>query len=431
MNFKIVAAAVLMSSGVATSAFAAPPSPEQILAEASRYTVKIEVLNEIALNQDTGGSAFGAGFLVDRARGWIVTNAHVATRSPSTLRVAFRGEAAIEAKRIHIDAAKDLAVLAIDPADIPSTAIQAVLACDAVPSPGASLLAFGHPWGLSYTASRGILSGLAWFYPNQLIQTDAAINTGNSGGPLINLADGRVIGVNTATYQPDTASGTSTAIGLAEPIPSICTILDLLKVGGDARLRLLPVAIATAGEDLRPRVADVFDNKSGLKNGDIILRANGGKDLETYADLLTSLRGAGNVTNITVDRKGKVLDVTSPVSIVPDALKARAINFSGLIISEPWKLDDFEVNPKRNLVIDWYENGEEGVLAGAQVSDYIVSVDGQSFEKVDALYSYLDSVSSDQTVEIILRRASLAPEVHREYHHIELSRTKLEWVAAH
>ena len=431
MNVKIVAAAMLMSFGVAMSASAAPPSPEQILAEASRYTVKIEVLNEIALNQDTGGSAFGAGFLVDRARGWIVTNAHVATRSPSTLRVAFRGEAAVEAKRIHVDAAKDLAVLAIDPADIPSTAIQAVLACDAVPSPGASLLAFGHPWGLSYTASRGILSGLAWFYPNQLIQTDAAINTGNSGGPLINLADGRVIGVNTATYQPDAASGTSTAIGLAEPIPSICTILDLLKAGGDTRLRLLPVAIATAGEDLRPRVADVFDDKSGLKNGDIILRANGGKDVATYAELLTSLRSAGNVTNITVDRKGKVLDVTSPVRIVPDALKARAINFSGLIISEPWKLDDFEVNPKRNLVIDWYENGEEGVLAGAQVSDYIVSVDGRSFEKVDTLYSYLDGISSDQAVEIILRRASLVPEVHREYHHIELSRTKLEWVVVH
>lgn len=431
MNFKIVAAAMLMSFGVASPAFAASPSPEQILAEASRYTVKIEVLNEIALNQDTGGSAFGAGFLVDRARGWIVTNAHVATRSPSTLRVAFRGEAAVEAKRIHVDGAKDLAVLAINPAEIPSTAIQAVLACDAVPSPGASLLAFGHPWGLSYTASRGIFSGLAWFYPNQLIQTDAAINNGNSGGPLINLADGRVIGVNTATYQPDADSGTSTAIGLAEPIPSICTILDLLKAGGDARLRLLPVAIATAGEDLRPRVAEVFDDKSGLKNGDIILRANGGKDLETYADLLTSLRGASDVTSITVDRKGKVLDVSSPVRVVPDALKARAINFSGLIISEPWKLDDFEVNPKRNLVIDWYEDGEEGGLAGAQVSDYIISVDGRSFEKVDALYTYLDSLSSDQTIEIILRRASLVPEVHREYHHIEISRTKLEWVLVH
>jgi S1-C subfamily serine protease len=134
------------------------------------------------------------------------------------------------------------------------------------------------------------------------------------------------------------------------------------------------------------------------------------------------------VTNITVDRKGKIFEVTSPVRIVPDALKARAINFSGLIISEPWKLDDFEVNPKRNLVIDWYENGEEGVLAGAQVSDYIVSVDGQSFEKLDALYSYLDGISKDQTVEIILRRASSTQEVHREYHHVEITRTKLDWV---
>lgn len=428
MKINTISVALLASLSIAASAFAAPPTPEQVLAEASRYTVKIEVLNEIALNQDTGGSAFGAGFLVDRARGWIVTNAHVATRSPSILRVAFRGGTALDAKRIHVDAAKDLAVLAINPADIPSTATQAVLACDAIPSHGASLLAFGHPWGLSFTASRGILSGLAWFYPNHLIQTDAAINTGNSGGPLINLADGRVIGVSTATYQPDDTGGNSTAIGLAEPIPPVCRILDLLKAGGDARLRLLPVAIATSGEDLRPRVADVFDEKSGFRSGDIILRANGGKDLETYDDLLTDLRGTGNVTNITVDRKGKVFEIISPVRIVPDALKARAINFSGLIISEPWKLDDFEVNPKRNLVIDWYENGEEGVLAGAQVSDYIVSVDGQSFEKLDALHNYLAGISGDQAVEITLRRASSTQEVHREYHHIEIIRTKLEWV---
>jgi S1-C subfamily serine protease len=246
---------------------------------------------------------------------------------------------------------------------------------------------------------------------------------------LINLADGRVIGVSTATYQPDDIGGNSTAIGLAEPIPPVCRILDLLKAGGDARLRLLPAAIATSGEDLRPRVADVFDEKSGFKNGDIILRANGGKDVETYDDLLTALRGAGNVTNITVDRKGKIFEITSPVRIVPDALKARAINFSGLIIAEPWKLDDFEVNPKRNLVIDWYESGEEGALAGAQVSDYIVSVDGEGYDNLDKLYAYLDGVASDQSVGITLRRTSTTQEVHREYHYIVIRKTKFEWTA--
>lgn len=428
MSLRIFPQSVVVALGLAVSVNAEPPSPEQILSEASRYTVKIEVLNEIALNQDTGGSAIGAGFLVDRKRGWIITNAHVATRSPSILKVAFRGQAALDAERVHVDSAKDFAVLAVNPMEIPSTASEAVLACDVMPNPGASLVAFGHPWGMSYTASRGILSGLAWFYPNQLIQTDAAINNGNSGGPLIHLGDGRVIGVSTATYEPDDTNDSSTAIGLAEPIPPICRILELLKAGGDARLRLLPVAIATSGEGLRPRVAVVFDQKSGLRIGDVILRVNGSENLETYADLLSSLRGVSNVIQIAVDRNGEIFDVTSPVQIVPDVLKARAVNLSGLIISEPWKLDDADVNPQRHLTIDWYESGEEGALAGAEVSDYIVSIDGKSFEKVDALYRYLDGKASDQEIEMILRRASSAPEVHWEYHHINLSKTKLEWV---
>jgi S1-C subfamily serine protease len=99
-----------------------------------------------------------------------------------------------------------------------------------------------------------------------------------------------------------------------------------------------------------------------------------------------------------------------------------------LIIAEPWRLDDFEVNERQNLIVDWYESGEEAALSGAEVSDYIVSVDGREFTKVDALYAYLASLPDDAMVEIILKRAASASEFFREYRYVSLSRKRLEWV---
>lgn len=232
------------------------PKPEEILADAQRYTVKIQVQNEIAFNQDEAGSASGTGFLIDRERGWLLTNAHVATRSPSVVKVSFKGGQPIVAKRIHVDPIIDLAVLAIPVSAIPETAAEAPLACESTPVAGTSVMAFGHPWGMSYTASRGIVSGLAWFYPSLMIQTDAVINSGNSGGPLISLVDGRVIGINTSTYQPDEGEG-GTAISLAEPMHSVCRIVELLRKGADSDVRLDDHIVSVDGREFRT-VEDLY-----------------------------------------------------------------------------------------------------------------------------------------------------------------------------
>ena len=88
------------------------------------------------------------------------------------------------------------------------------------------------------------------------------------------------------------------------------------------------------------------------------------------------------------------------------------------------------MNPHHNLIVDWYESGEEAALTDAKVSDFIVSVDGREFSGVDALYAYLESLPADATVEIILKRAASAAEFFREYRHIKLSRRKLKWESA-
>lgn len=420
--------ALILSSAASAQT---PPTPEQVLAEASSYTVKIQVQNEIALNQDQPGSASGTGFLIHRERGWLLTNAHVATRSPATIKVQFKdGEQLISARRIHVDPLMDLAILEIPTASVPASATEAELACDQTPVAGTSVLAFGHPWGLSFTASRGIVSGLAWFYPNQMIQTDAAINSGNSGGPLISLTDGRVIGINTSTYQPEDEDTGATAIGLAETMPAVCRIIELLKAGTDTALRMPPFAAAVSGDDLRPRVARVLQSGLDFRPGDIVTAVNGNEPVETLPDLLSALRGVVGQAVITVERNGKLVDVRSPVRIMPDPLKVQAINLSGMIISEAWRVDDFEVNPERNLGVDWIESGEEAAFTGAEPYDYIVSVDGQAFQGVKALYAYLEGLSEGAAVQIMLKRPALSSDFYREYRHISLTKSKLEWVFA-
>lgn len=425
--FRVTILGSIFSSLAVASA---EPSSEQILTDASRYTVKIQVLTEIGLNQDTGGAASGTGFLIDKTRGWLLTNAHVATRSPSTIRVSFRNGEEFEAKRIHVDPLIDLAVLVIPKDRIPSDAVEASLACDSLPAAGTSVLAYGHPWGMSYTASRGIVSGLAWMYPSQLLQTDAVINSGNSGGPLISLNDGRVVGINTSTYKPEANDESGTAISLAEPMPSICKIIDLLKQGKDTKLRLLPIAVATAGDDLRPRVAKVFKSGLQFQSGDIITAVNGDAEVRTFPDLLTNLRGLDNEAMVSVERNGKAVNVRSPLNIAPDPLTARSINFSGLIIGRPWRLDDFDRNADHHLIVEWYEAAEEASLSGMEVEDYIVSVDGRRFSELDELYSYLDRFPEDAVAEFMVKRSSKAMEFYSEYHQVSLARTKLGWVTA-
>jgi triacylglycerol esterase/lipase EstA (alpha/beta hydrolase family) len=179
---------------------------------------------------------------------------------------------------------------------------------------------------------------------------------------------------------------------------------------------------------LRPRVAEVFQEGLQFRLGDIIKQVNGGPDITTPSGLFSELRGLKGDVMVTVERNGEELQVTTPVRIAADPLNARAINLSGLIIGKPWRFDDFEFNPTGNLVVDWFETSEEAGMTDAQVSDYIVSVDGQKFAELDPLFSYLNGLPEDAMVDIILKRLSSAQEFYREYRRITLSRNKLEWV---
>jgi S1-C subfamily serine protease len=112
INVKYLFSVILMLAPLLLAA--KTPPADVILEGANQYTVKIRRGSTVGLNENDGTSVQATGFLVDRARGWILTNAHVASRSPATLTVSFKGEKYISARRIFVDRLLDVAVLEVE-----------------------------------------------------------------------------------------------------------------------------------------------------------------------------------------------------------------------------------------------------------------------------------------------------------------------------
>ena len=182
----------------------------------------------------------GTGFVWDD-EGHVITNAHViAVRGRSGIEVVTSDQSAYEAELVGGSASHDLAVLRID---APSSALRPVTVGDSgALRVGQSVYAIGNPFGLSATLTTGIVSalgrrieGLDGTPIEDVIQTDAAINTGNSGGPLLDGA-GRLIGVNTQIASP---SGASAGVGFAVPINTVSRVVpQIIETGGYTPPRL-------------------------------------------------------------------------------------------------------------------------------------------------------------------------------------------------
>jgi serine protease Do len=420
-----VAAVLLASSPVC----ARTPTADVILDQANHYTVKIRRVGSIGLNEDDGASARATGFLVDRTRGWILTNAHVASRSPATITVSFKGSKYVSARRVFVDRLIDVAVLEIDKGEIPADAVTADLECIQPPRVGNPVAIFGHPGELSYTATRGIISSVSWVFPTEIIQSDATINGGNSGGPLIDLSTGKIVGIAAASYR-DTNDDHSTAVSFSEPIRPVCQILDLLKAGRDARYRQLPAAYATAEDDDRPIVATVFDQTSGLKVGDRVAGINGYKDIRNTSELANRLRGTDGLVDVIVDRKGLEVPFKAATFVMPDGTDHRSIEFSGLVISNQWKLDSAEFRHEGYPVIDFVLPGSPAEMTKAYPSYHLVAVNNQNIPDLDKLFEFLSSLPIDQEVNLILKAASTAGKFYRQYHFVTLPRGKPRWLKA-
>lgn len=227
-------------------------------------------------------SGVGSGFVIE-SDGYIVTNNHV-VEGADTVTVRLADEREFEAEVLGTDPQTDLALLKIDAEGLAELEFGD---SDAL-RVGDDVIAVGNPFGLGGTVTRGIISALgrdinAGPYVD-FIQTDASINRGNSGGPLLNL-EGEVIGVNSAIYSP---TGNWVGVGFAIPSNTAAWVIEDLREDGTVERGWLGVAIQPVTEEIAEAlgldttagalVADVAADSpaSGmLETGDIILRFNG------------------------------------------------------------------------------------------------------------------------------------------------------------
>ncbi len=273
----------------------------------------------------------GSGFVID-ASGIIVTNNHVIEQSEE-ISVVLNDGTNLKAELVGRDAKTDIAVLRVKP-DKPLTAVS--FGDSDKLRVGDWVLAIGNPFGLGGSVSLGIVSARnrdinAGPY-DDFIQTDAAINKGNSGGPLFNL-NGDVVGVNTAIYSP---SGGSVGIGFSVPAATVKGVVDQLVKYGETRRGWLGVRIQSLTDDLAEGldlgkaqgalIAEVTPTgpaeKAGLKPRDVITEFDG-KPIREMKDLprVVADTPIGKKVVVKVMREGKIVELSAEVGRLEDGEK--------------------------------------------------------------------------------------------------------------
>ena len=266
--------------------------------------------------QNRRGTSLGSGFIID-GEGYIVTNNHV-IQGAEDITVILRDDTQLKAKLIGSDSRVDLAVLKVDPPN--KKPLPAAKFGDSDKSRvGDWVIAIGNPFGLGHSVTAGIISARGRALSDSLddyLQTDAAINKGNSGGPLFN-ADGEVIGVNTAIYSP---SGTNAGLAFSIPSNLVKSVAEQLREFGKVRRGWIGVSYQSVTDDIadsfsldRARgvlVANVTADgpaaKAGIKRNDIILTFAGQEvpDLRRFPRIVANAR-VGNTVDVVVWRGGK------------------------------------------------------------------------------------------------------------------------------
>jgi S1-C subfamily serine protease len=373
-----------------TSAAARAAVDEEVFDTAKRYTVKVRTQVELPFYGDKKGTHIGAGFVVDAARGWVLTNAHVAARSPSTVRVAFLGGEFLPATKLYVDPYIDLAVLEIAQAQRPKQPAVAELDCRAAPAIGHAVGAFGHPWELSFTGTRGIISGVTAKFSGQIemLQTDAPINPGNSGGPLISLKSGRVVGINTASRKR------SQNTNFAVPMAHACRVLELLRAGKDPSPPDLGVAfLKDVDETNRLVVARTFEQEGtlALREGDVIRQVDGTDgDVANKGQLIERLRGRLDDAALRVVRGETDVVVRGRLRAAESMTARRGVYASGVLFGTvPWQDLDQVVASTIGFMVHHVDRGSPGDAQRIDAMDLVLAVDGAAVVTLDDLYERL------------------------------------------
>ena len=276
--------------------------------------------------------SLGSGFIIDAQAGYIVTNNHV-IEGADEINVILQDNTTIKAKLIGTDARVDVALLKVE-TDHPLTAVP--WGDSDKERVGDWVIAIGNPYGLGGTVTAGIVSArgrdIRQGAYDDFIQTDAAINQGNSGGPLFNM-DGEVIGINTAIYS---RSGGSIGLGFSIPANQAKLVIDQLRQFGHPRRGYIGVKIQQVTQDIADSlglkepagamVAAVDDggpaSKAKIQGGDVVLKFNG-VDIKEMRNLPRTVAETEIGKNVPVEvwRDGKRVTLNIVVGEMPDDTK--------------------------------------------------------------------------------------------------------------
>ena len=364
-------------------------------------------------------NSHGSGFIISDD-GYVVTNAHVID-SGSNITVELEDKREFTAKVIGVDKLSDIALLKIEAKNLPYVAMGDSDKLDV----GQWVVAIGTPFGLDYTATQGIVSALSRSLPADtyvpFIQTDAAVNPGNSGGPLFNL-EGQVIGVNSQIFS---RSGGYMGVSFAIPINIVKNVTEQLKTTGFVSRGWLGVAIQGIDDNLAQSlglsnskgslVSSISENspaaKAGLQVGDVILEFDN-KTVNAVSDLpiLVGNTPIGKSVPVAIIRKGaeKTLNVTvdklknDDEEPVLAALEKGSLGVAVSALSDEEKATLSDKN--QGVKVEQVLADSAAENAGLQSGDIILSVAGKSIESPANLKAAIKSADINKPLAILLKR---------------------------
>ncbi|MGF1697694.1 Do family serine endopeptidase [Vibrio lamellibrachiae] len=364
----------------------------------------------------------GSGVIIDAEQGHIVTNYHV-INGAETIRVKLKDGREYDAELVGGDQMSDIALLKLEEA---KNLTQIQLADSDKLRVGDFAVAIGNPFGLGQTVTSGIVSALGRSGLNlenfeNFIQTDAAINSGNSGGALVNL-NGELIGINTAILGPN---GGNVGIGFAIPANMMKNLTGQILDFGEVKRGMLGVQGGEITSELAEAlgyesskgafVSQVIPNSAaddaGLLAGDIITTING-KKIDTFSELRAKVAtlGAGKQLTLGVVRDGKTMDFDVTLGEQTTSKTAADKLHAGLSGAELTNTTDNDVI--EGIKVSNIEEGSSAAAYQLQAGDIIIGVNRKRVKNIADLRAIIDQKPGvlalniqrgDRTIYLVVR----------------------------